>query len=192
MRVLFIGPPGSGKGTQGRRIADRFHVVYLSSGEMLRAEVAAGTTLGRKVALDLANGDLVPDDVMLELLRDPLERALASGGYVLDGFPRNVTQAGQLDAWAAEIGASPQAACWFDVEEEELLRRTRSRARIEGRGDDKEPVTRHRIEVYLQETAPLVAYYRDAGIVIRVDAARDVDAVTAQLLAELDGLAPRS
>lgn len=186
MHVLLIGPPASGKGTQGRRIADRYGVTYLSSGEILRKEVAAGTDLGRRVADDLAAGDLVPDELMLEVLRAPLQAALTSGGYVLDGFPRNVAQARELSAYAAELGGAPDAAVWFDVEDAELLRRTRSRAVAEGRVDDVDAVARHRIDVYNAATAPLIDHYRGQQLLIRIDAAKPVDEVTDAVLAALE------
>jgi adenylate kinase len=186
VHVLLIGPPASGKGTQGRRIAERYGVTYLSSGEILRQEVAAGTELGRRVADDLAAGDLVPDELMLEVLRAPLQAALTSGGYVLDGFPRNVAQARELSAYAAELGGAPDAAVWFDVEDAELLRRTRSRALAEGRVDDVDAVARHRIDVYAAATAPLIDHYRGQQLLIRVDAAKPVDEVTDVVLAALE------
>jgi adenylate kinase len=191
MRVLLIGPPASGKGTQGRRIAARFDVPYLSSGELLRSQVAAGTPLGQRVADDLAAGDLVPDEVMLEALREPLEEAMTSGGYVLDGFPRNVAQARELETFAAKIGGAPEIAVWFDVEDAELLRRTRSRALAEGRVDDVDKVARHRIDVYAAATAPLVDHYREQGLLIRVDAAKPVDTVTDVVLAALEPFATK-
>jgi adenylate kinase len=190
VRVLLIGPPASGKGTQGRRIASTFGVPYLSSGELLRAQVAAGTSLGERVAADLAAGDLVPDDVMLEALRDPLHEALISGGYVLDGFPRNLAQALHLTTYATEFGGAPEVAVWFDVADAELLQRTRNRAIAEGRVDDVDAVARHRIDVYNAATAPLVDHYRELGLLIRVDAARPVDDVTATVLKELRPFAP--
>ena len=186
MHVLLIGPPASGKGTQGRRIAARYGVTYLSSGEILRTEVAAGTELGRRVADDLAAGDLVPDELMLEVLRAPLQAALTSGGYVLDGFPRNVAQARELSAYAAELGGAPDVAVWFDVEDAELLRRTRSRAVAEGRVDDVDAVARHRIDVYAAATAPLIDHYRGQQLLIRVDASKPVDEVTDVVLAALE------
>jgi adenylate kinase len=186
VHVLLIGPPASGKGTQGRRIAARFGVTYLSSGEILRQEVAAGTELGQRVADDLAAGDLVPDELMLEVLRAPLKAALTSGGYVLDGFPRNVAQALELSAYAAELGGAPDAAVWFDVEDAELLRRTRSRALAEGRVDDVDAVARHRIDVYAAATAPLIDHYRAQHLLIRIDAAKPVDEVTEVVLAALE------
>lgn len=191
MRVLLIGPPASGKGTQGRRIAARFNVTYLSSGELLRAEVAAGTELGRRVADDLARGDLVPDEVILDVLREPLAAALTSGGYVLDGFPRTEAQARALDATAAEMGGAPQVALWFDVDDAELLRRTRSRAQIESRSDDIDAVARHRIDVYNRATAPLIDYYRRAGILIRIDAGRAIDEITDDVIGALDAFGVR-
>jgi adenylate kinase len=186
VHVLLIGPPASGKGTQGRRIAARYGVTYLSSGEILRKEVAAGTDLGRRVADDLAAGDLVPDELMLEILRAPLQTALTSGGYVLDGFPRNVAQARELSAYAAELGGTPDAAVWFDVGDAELLRRTRSRAVAEGRVDDVDAVARHRIDVYAAATAPLIDHYRGQELLIRIDAAKPVDEVTDVVLAALE------
>ncbi len=186
MHVLLIGPPASGKGTQGRRIAGRFGVTYLSSGEILRKEVAAATSLGQQVAADLAAGDLVPDDVMLEVLRVPLETALTSGGYVLDGFPRNVAQALELAEYATQLGGRPDAAVWFDVDDAELLRRTRSRALAEGRVDDVDAVARHRIDVYAAATAPLIDHYRAQKLLIRIDASRPVDEVTDVVLAALE------
>jgi adenylate kinase len=191
MRVLLIGPPASGKGTQGRRIAAHFDVPYLSSGELLRSQVAAGTPLGHRVADDLAAGDLVPDEVMLEALREPLHEAMSSGGYVLDGFPRNVAQARELETFAAKIGGAPEIAVWFDVEDAELLKRTRSRALAEGRVDDVDKVARHRIDVYAAATAPLVDHYRAQGLLIRVDAAKPVDAVTGAVLAALEPFATK-
>jgi adenylate kinase len=192
VRVLLIGPPASGKGTQGRRIAAEFGVTYLSSGELLRGEVAAQTDLGRRVAGDLANGDLVPDEVILEVLREPLEKALKSGGYFLDGFPRTVAQARTLDAQAAEFGGAPEAAVWFDVADAELLRRTRTRALTEGRSDDVDAVARHRIDVYNAATAPLIDYYRQASILIHIDAAQPIDEVTAAVEAALAPFGVRS
>jgi adenylate kinase len=185
VRVLLIGPPASGKGTQGRRLAADFEVSYLSSGELLRAEVAAATPLGQRVADDLARGDLVPDELILDVLRVPLEKALRSGGYLLDGFPRTVAQARALDEWAAAIGGQPEAAVWFDVADAELLRRTRVRATTEGRDDDVDAVARHRIDVYNAATAPVIDYYRQAGILIHVDAARPIEEVAAEVDAAL-------
>jgi adenylate kinase len=192
VRVLLIGPPASGKGTQGRRIGAHFDVTYLSSGELLRAEVAAGSALGARVCDDLAAGDLVPDDLMLEVLRAPIDAALTSGGYVLDGFPRTVAQARHLTSWAAALGGAPEAAVWFDVEETELLRRTRNRALVEGRVDDVDVVARHRIDVYLAATAPLIEHYRAQRLLIRVDAAAPIDDVTATVFEALTPFSRRS
>jgi adenylate kinase len=191
VRVLLIGPPGSGKGTQGRRIAAHFDVPYLSSGELLRAEVEAGSVLGERVADDLAAGDLVPDDVILEALREPLEAALRSGGYVLDGFPRNVAQARELSSYAADFGGEPEVVVWFDVGDAELLRRTRARALAEGRVDDVDAVARHRIDVYNAATAPLIDHYRQDGRLVRIDASPPVDEVTSSVLAALEPFANR-
>jgi adenylate kinase len=125
--------------------------------------------------------------VMLEALRDPLCEALTSGGYVLDGFPRKVSQAGELQEYASRLGGAPQAVVWFDVEENELLRRTQARAAKEQRNDDVDAVARHRIEVYHLATEPLIEYYRAQQLLIRIEAALPVEAVTA---AVYDALAP--
>ena len=191
MRVLLIGPPASGKGTQGRRLAARFGVRYLSSGDLLRAHVAAGTVLGRRIEADLAAGDLVPDELILQALAEPLREALASGGYVLDGFPRTLAQAKALELAAAPLDGQPQLAAWFDVADDELARRTRSRADVEHRTDDVAAVARHRIEVYRSATAPLLVFYRDRGIVVRIDAGQPVEAVEADLVAALDAFGVR-
>jgi adenylate kinase len=185
VRILLIGPPASGKGTQGRRLASRCDVAYLSSGELLRAQAEAGTALGRRVAAALARGDLVPDEVILDVLEAPLRAAVAGGGYVLDGFPRTVAQAAALDAATAAIGGAPQVAAWFDVADDELARRTRHRAGLEHRSDDVEAVARHRLEVYRRATAPLLDYYRNRGLLVRIDAGGPVEAVEADLVAAL-------
>ena len=119
-------------------------------------------------------------------MREPLEEALTSGGYVLDGFPRNVAQARELTTYAAKLGGAPDVAVWFDVEDAELLRRTRSRALSEGRVDDVDAVARHRIDVYVAATAPLIDHYRAQGVLIRIDAARPVDEVTVTVLEALE------
>jgi adenylate kinase len=123
---------------------------------------------------------------MLEVLRGPLETALTSGGYVLDGFPRNVAQALELAEYATQLGGRPDAAVWFDVDDAELLRRTRSRALAEGRVDDVDAVARHRIDVYAAATAPLIDHYRAQKLLIRIDASRPVDEVTDVVLAALE------
>jgi adenylate kinase len=185
VRVLLIGPPASGKGTQGRRLAARFGVSYLSSGDLLRAQVASGTRLGRQLEASLARGDLVPDDVILQVLEAPLAAALAGDGYVLDGFPRTVDQAVALENTLTAGGGRPQVAVWFDVADDELARRIRRRAELEGRSDDDAAVARHRLTVYRRETEPLLDYYRDRAMLLRIDAGRPVDAVAADLVAAL-------
>lgn len=191
MRVLLIGPPASGKGTQGRRLAARFGVRYLSSGDLLRAQVAAGTAVGRRVEADLATGELVSDELILAALAEPLRDALAGGGYVLDGFPRTLAQAKALEIAATPLGGQPQLAAWFDVADDELARRTRSRADLEHRTDDVAAVAHHRIEVYRTVTAPVLEFYRGRGILVRIDAGQPVEAVEADLVAALDAFGVR-
>lgn len=186
VRVLMVGPPASGKGTQGRLIAEHYGVPYLSSGEMLRAEVEAGTELGRRVAGLVHAGDLVPDDVMLDLFRDRFTAAVRSGGCVLDGFPRTLAQARAAHDIASTVGAAATAVIFLDVPDEELARRMRHRAVAENRADDTDSVLRHRIAVYREQTAPLLDYYGERGVLVRIDAARPLPEVTADVLAAIE------
>lgn len=179
----MLAPPGAGKGTIGTRIARHYGVAHLSSGELLRAEVAAGTDLGRAVAGHLAAGDLVPDELVDQLLRDQLVTAARSGGYVLDGFPRTLEQALLAYEIAADLGITLDAALYLDAPEQVLADRMLAR----GRDDDTPATIRHRLQVYRAQTEPLVGYYRRRGVLRTVDAAGDPDAVTAAALEALAG-----
>lgn len=186
MRVLLLAPPGAGKGTQGGRLAAHFGVRHISSGDLLRDNIEAGTELGQRVRSYLAAGDLVPDEVMEELLRDAVVDAARSGGYVLDGFPRTVHQAHQAYLMAREEGVELQAVLFLAVPDEVLVGRLLAR----GRGtDDTEATIRHRLEVYHAETEPLVAYYRGRDLLHEVDGDQPVDIVTGACLAALDSRA---
>ncbi len=184
MRVVLLGPPGSGKGTQGRPLASHLGVPYLSTGEVLRAEVEAGSALGRRVAGVLESGGLVPDDLMLEVVAAALDRA--ADGYVLDGFPRTVTQAEVLERPGAPV-APPDVVVHLDIPVEVVHERLARRAAEDERADDHDPaVAARRVRVYEEETVPLVDHYRDQGRLVTVDADRSIDEVAAATVTVVD------
>ncbi|HLZ37906.1 MAG TPA: adenylate kinase [Mycobacteriales bacterium] len=189
MRVLLLAPPGGGKGTQGARIAERYGAEHLATGDILRAEVAAGTQLGRHVSDVLARGDLVSDSIIMALVRERVIRASKAGGYVLDGFPRTVDQAVSAYALHADVDISLQAVINLDVPAEAVLERMRARAAVQGRADDTEDVMRHRLEVYAEKTRPLLDYYARRGLLVSVDAAGPIDELTASVFRVLDPIA---
>jgi adenylate kinase len=183
----MLAPPGAGKGTQGERIAARYQVPHIASGDIFRDEVARHTPLGERLRGYLDAGDLVPDDVVLSVILDRvLAASHADGGFVLDGFPRTLTQAQAAARIASDTGASAQAVVYLDAPVEVLVERLTGRA--ENRADDAADVQRHRLEVYAQHTKPLIDYYTDRGILVRIDAAPPVDEVSAQIFAVLDSL----
>jgi adenylate kinase len=178
--VLLMGPPGSGKGTQATRVAVARDLVKLSTGDMLRAHVGAGTELGQRAKKIMDSGQLVPDDVIIGMVRSELEAADAVR-FLLDGFPRTSAQAAALDALLAELGASVTAAVNLEVEDDELVRRMLQRAEQEGRSDDNESTIRTRMAVYHEQTRPLIDYYRGHGKLLRVDGLGTVDEITARI-----------
>lgn len=185
MRVIMLAPPGAGKGTQGERIASRYGVPHISSGEIFRAEAARETPLGQRLRGYLDAGDLVPDDLVLSLVMDRVVTAAkTSGGYVLDGFPRTLPQAEAAAGIARETLASAQAVLYLDAPAEVLIDRLAGRG--EDRADDSAAVARHRLDVYAEYTKPLLDYYQARGLVIEIDAAPPVDAVSQQIFTALD------
>jgi adenylate kinase len=185
MRVLLIGPPGSGKGTQAARIAAHFDLARIATGDLLREEVAAGTELGRTAKVYLDRGDLVPDDLVITLTKARVVKANAEGGYILDGYPRTLAQAEAAHRWATARGVPLDLALFFEVGEDELLARLGGRAGMEGRSDDTAATIRHRVEVFRTQTLPLVDHYRQRGILVRIDAVGPVDAITERICAVL-------
>jgi adenylate kinase len=186
MRLLLIGAPGAGKGTQAERLAERFGITHISSGDLLRQHVRDQTTLGQTIKSYVDKGDLVPDGVVMDMLRKPVVAAAEAGGYVLDGFPRTVEQAKAAFAVAQALGAEVQAAVHLDVPRAELVRRLLSR----GRGsDDTEEVIDHRLQVYLENTVPLLEYYAGREWMFAVDGSRPPDAVHEEIVARLQKLA---
>ncbi|MDQ2749648.1 MAG: adenylate kinase [Pseudonocardiales bacterium] len=188
MNLLLIGPPGSGKGTQGERLAHRLGLEHIAAGDLLRAEVEAKTSLGRRVADMMQRGDLVPDAVILGLLMPRVLAAAEANGYLLDGFPRSVEQAVEARKLADQAGAGPDAVIYLDAAREELTRRILARAETEGRADDNPATVANRLEVFEEATRPLVDYYRERGMLHVVDANLDAQAVTDHIVTALDGV----
>ena len=184
MRVILLGPPGSGKGTQAKLLSQRLQVPAISTGEMLRAAVSEGTPLGRQAGAIMERGELVPDDVMDELVRERIQRPDASGGFILDGFPRTIQQAEFL---AGIVGnATPVAAVInFSVPEDVLAARLLGRSHVEGRADDRADTARERIRVYREKTSPLVGYYRQRGLLTEVDGVGSVPEIAARVVGAL-------
>jgi adenylate kinase len=186
MRLLLIGAPGAGKGTQAERLAERFGITHISSGDLLRQHVREQTSIGRTIKSYVDKGDLVPDSVVLDMLRKPVVAAVEAGGYVLDGFPRTVEQAEASFPVAQALGVEVQAAIHLDVPREELVRRLLSRRRG---SEDTEEVIEHRLEVYLEKTVPLLAYYAGRELMFAVDGAQPPDAVHEEIVTRLRKLA---
>jgi adenylate kinase len=185
MRVLLIGPPGAGKGTQASRIADHFDLARIATGDLLREEVANGTELGKVAEEYMDRGDLVPDDIVIQMTRDRMLEASGEGGYVLDGYPRTLAQAEAAYRWAMARGIPFDLTLFFEIEEQELLARLAGRAREEHRSDDTEETVRHRLEVFANQTRPLVDYYQRRGVLIPINAVGPVDAISEEIFATL-------
>ncbi|HEX6247838.1 MAG TPA: adenylate kinase [Nocardioidaceae bacterium] len=186
MRLILMGPPGAGKGTQAKVISGRLGVPAVSTGDIFRANVSEGTPLGIKAKRYMDAGDYVPDEVTNAMVRDRLAQPDAEGGFLLDGYPRTVAQVAELDAMLADAGSALDAAVVLTVDHEELVQRLLHRAETEGRTDDTEDVIRHRQDVYNEQTAPLIAVYADRGLLVAVDGMGAVDEVTARVFAALD------
>jgi adenylate kinase len=186
MRLLLIGAPGAGKGTQAERLSEHFGIAHISSGDLLRQHVKDQTTIGQTIKKYVDAGDLVPDAVVMDMLRKPVVAAAEAGGYVLDGFPRTVDQAKAAFETARELGVEVQAAVHLDVPDEELIRRLLAR----GRGsDDTEAVIAHRLEVFREMTIPLLDYYAGREWMFTVDGARTPDQVHEDIVGRLHKLA---
>jgi adenylate kinase len=185
MRVLLIGPPGAGKGTQATRIAEHFDLAWIATGNLLREQVVNGTELGKVAKEYMDKGDLVPDDLVIEMTRERMAQAAEEGGYVLDGYPRTLAQAEAAYRWAMAKGIPFDLTLYFEIEEQELLARLAGRAREEHRSDDAEETVRHRLEVFANQTYPLVDYYQRRGILVRINAVGPIDAISEQIFASL-------
>jgi adenylate kinase len=186
MRVVLLGPPAAGKGTQAGRITGRFGGVHIDTGDMLRANADRDTELGRRAKAYMERGELVPDEVVIDTVLERVAAADCAGGFALDGFPRTVTQAEALDRRLDELGRPLDATVSLEVGEAELRRRLDERAREQDRpDDDDEQAIRQRLELFASESGPLVDYYRRQGLLVPVDAACAVDEVTERIAAAL-------
>ena len=188
MIIILLGPPGAGKGTQCERQVEKYKIVQLSTGDMLRAAVAAGTEMGLKAKQVMDRGDLVSDDIVVGIIADRIEEPDCANGFILDGFPRTVAQAEALDAMLAEKGLELDHVISMEVDEQALFARIEKRAAETGgaRSDDNAETLRKRLEVYHEQTAPIIPYYRDKGALKTVDGMQDIDSVTESLYAILD------
>lgn len=191
MKLIFLGPPGAGKGTQAGRIEAAFEIPQLSTGDMLRAAVAAGTETGRQAKDIMARGDLVPDDVVVGIISERIQAADCANGFILDGFPRNLSQARALDGVLVKKGVNLDAVIELAVDPEILIARILKRARESADGprdDDTEEALQHRLRVYEEQTAPVADFYAEKGILRTLDGMQEIDEVTQQIRSALDAI----
>jgi adenylate kinase len=187
MRLILLGAPGAGKGTQGVRLADHYGVAHVSSGDILRQHVAEGTELGQRVAAHVAAGELVPDDLVLAVIGRAVADAMETGGYLLDGFPRTLAQAERAYAGATRAKVTAHAVLYLEVPDDVAEERLRERSATSGRVDDASAdVIHHRLEVYHEQTVPLLDFYRDRGVLVTVDATPPPDEVAATIIEAVD------
>jgi adenylate kinase len=187
VRVLMIAPPGAGKGTQGALIAAHFDVPHIATGDLLRDHVAQRTELGRAVQRHLDRGELVPDDIVLDMVRQAFVAAKTAGdGYVLDGVPRNIRQARATYQIARDLGMTANVALHLKADDDELIRRLLARAALERRSDDTEEIIRRRLDLYYEVTHPIVSWYAERGILVSVDAMRPAEQVGREILTALE------
>jgi adenylate kinase len=188
MRIVLVGPPAAGKGTQAGRIVDRFGGVHIATGDILRSNADRGTELGRTASRYMDRGELVPDDVIIDMVLERLGEGDCASGFVLDGFPRTVPQAEALGKRLEELGRPLDAVVSLQVGEDELRDRLAGRAEEQDRAeDDDEDAIRRRLELFDRETEPLLDFYHGKGLLVGVEAEGDVDEVTGRIAAALDG-----
>ncbi|MDQ6617249.1 MAG: adenylate kinase [Actinomycetota bacterium] len=185
MRLLLLAPPGAGKGTQARRLAQHYGIEHISTGDMLRQEVAAATPLGLQAGDYLDRGDLVPDELIREMVIRRINEADRTGGFLLDGYPRNLAQAEEAGQLARDNNIQINGAVYLDVRQEELLRRLLERGGHESRSDDNEATIRHRLEVFDTQTRPLAEYFGQRGQLVSVDGEQPVEKVTQDIINQL-------
>ncbi len=185
MRLVLLGPPGSGKGTQAVRLKEHLQVPHISTGELLRAEVAAGSKLGMEAKEVMARGQLVSDEILLGMLENRFSQPDTRGGFILDGYPRNLAQADALNALLERIGQPMDAAVQLDVATDLLVERIAGRAQEEGRADDTPESVRTRLNVYSEQTAPVVDFFRQRGKLSVVDGVGSLDDVFARIISAL-------
>ena len=191
MKLIFLGPPGAGKGTQAARIETAYEIPQLSTGDMLRAAVADGTEIGKQAKDIMARGDLVPDEVVVGIISEHIQAPDCANGFILDGFPRNVSQARALDGVLVEKGINLDAVIELAVDPEILIARILKRAQESADGprdDDTEEALQHRLRVYEEQTAPVADFYAEKGILRTLDGMQEIDEVTQQIRSALDAI----
>jgi adenylate kinase len=192
VNILLLGPQGSGKGTQAKRIAEEYGLLHVATGDILREAIAAGSELGKQVEPILASGGLVPDDKMIELIRERLQEDDAQDGFVLDGFPRTQPQAEALDKMLQEIDRPLDAVFELQIADDPCMRRLLKRAELEGRKDDTREVIARRLKTYHEQTEPLVEHYRTRGNLVGIRADEPIDTVFAEIQKALDQVEARA
>jgi len=186
MRLIIMGPPGAGKGTQAKFVAEHFGIPAISTGDIFRANVSRGTPLGLEAQRFMDAGEYVPDEVTNRMVRNRIDEEDAAPGFLLDGYPRTLAQVEELDGMIAFTGHSLDGVVVLTVDAEEIVQRLLQRAQVEGRPDDTEDVIRRRQELYAEQTEPLIGVYRDRGLLIEVDGMGEVPEVTARIFDALD------
>ena len=186
MRLVILGPPGAGKGTQAAHLAEHYGIPAISTGDIFRSNISAGTELGQQVKAIVDSGGYVPDEVTNAMLRGRLAEPDTARGFLLDGYPRTQAQVEELDAMLDARGQSLDAVAELTVHTDEIVARLLRRAQSDGRSDDTEDVVRHRQSVYTEQTAPLTAVYGERGLLVQVDGMGEVDDVSARLFSALD------
>jgi adenylate kinase len=187
-RLVIMGPQGAGKGTQAARLAARYDVPAISTGDIFRANIKGGTELGRLAQEYTAKGDLVPDAVTNAMVRDRLAQDDVTRGFILDGYPRNAAQVVELDSILADLGWSLDGVVEITADRDELLARLAKRAEVEGREDDTEEAIARRLDIYAEQTAPLTSAYDERGLLVRVDGIGEIDDVTGRIVSALEPL----
>ena len=188
MRLILMGPPGAGKGTQAKFVGEHFNIPAISTGDIFRANVSAGTELGLEAQKFMDAGEYVPDEITNKMVRNRIDEPDAATGFLLDGYPRTTQQVQELDGMIEFTGHKLDAAVVLTVNGDELVQRLLQRAETDGRADDTEEVIRRRQELYGQETEPLIEVYREHGILIEVDGMGEVDEVTSRIFDALDNI----
>jgi len=182
VNFLIFGPPGSGKGTQSVRLAEKFNLLHLSTGDMLRAEITAGTELGKKMSLIMSKGELVPDEVVIEMIAYNIDHSKGTAGFLFDGFPRTVAQTISLEKMLNDRGMKIDQMLVLDVDHNELVKRLIARAELSGRPDDKDPVViENRIDVYKEKTEPIINYCSKKGLYQPVNGMGSIDDIFTRL-----------
>jgi adenylate kinase len=186
MRLVILGPPGAGKGTQSKLIAEKYGIPAISTGDIFRSNIANGTELGVLVDGLVKSGKYVPDEVTNDLVRNRLQETDCQPGFLLDGYPRTAAQVDELDTMLAEHGTELDVVLELTVDQDEVIDRLIKRSHIEGRDDDSQEVVRHRLDVYTEQTAPLVEVYSKRGLLLQVDGLGEINEVTGRLLKALE------